>query len=105
MSRQIPWNKGTKGVIVAWNKANLPTTNELRALYLGGKSSLVLAKEYNVSNKTILTALHKIPDWNEIVRSVHSIFLAKKAKNRIWKGICEYCSKEFQSTRKRKYCS
>lgn len=85
------------------SKLNL-TDEELRAMYLDGNSSLVIAEKFGASKKLVLNRLQSLPDWSDLKKQAHSNFLRKKAEGRKKTQICEHCNTEFTSTRKQRYC-
>lgn len=68
------------------------TIEELIELYKSGKSSLEIAKEFNVEKCCVLKKLSKHPEWNNIKRPSHYI---PKPKIKIQKK-CLECGKIFE---------
>lgn len=81
-----------------------PSQRTLRSKYLKGKSAGMLAEEYGVSKKTILNWLHDLPDWPEVKKQAHKVFLANKAKKRVVENVCEVCGITFPTSHKQRFC-
>ena len=75
---QIPWNKGTKGVCVAWNKG-IPCSDETKQRLRDNYQNL--SDEEKERRRTIASKIHKdqIP-WNKGLRSTPNIEVVKKTK-------------------------
>lgn len=84
--------------------SKLPSLEVLRATYLEGNSSGVLAEKFKASKKLVLNKLHLLPDWPEVKAQAHQKHLARKAESRLVHLICVACGMPFISKRTQQCC-